>query len=917
MNSFRSFVANFTAALILFQSSLPAFAHHPPYPDDVAFTVRVTNRIPLEGWIDSRVGVSNTKDPQTLALHTLRATVVQDLLETRKGLKALLGGTTRLTALHRSERVKSKSPDDRTFEVPSEITDLFGSETLGKKGVLEPTDSSVAKAIDWLHSSASETESTFDADTRRKLSLGLAVTSIAIVRLDTLIRFLDIDYFKDSNVAEALSREVVSPAFEARNGPGQRTENTDFAGFSKRSIGHWRARIGYERLVMTLRVQRENLLDRYHLLAYADTRTRWLIKPTRAEAPLYQRIYDVLEEKFGFPDASLALKPVSAKLPKDIEELTLPDTFDRLLFARLDAIRKSPGVDAFAQQLLVPLNDSIDSALIGALRANTERLRSLGKAGSAVVKAKTEWGRLASMDEVWSSAAAQFDYLDPQIQFEKQKQAIQTELQRQDKNAKIIKYSVYAGAVGLGVVGIVGSLGTAAPVLGLGARWWFVSSGVGVTGRSVVDYSDAHAQYRFLETLYTGSAKSGTHASTAAAYQLTAEQFAFLASSVVVLMCDAAIFTMLSKASVIRPPGAKAPRVSLTPGALTATRNAIAKAVERVEYFVPYGRGFIFSLKRLARMNAAPRAQRLMSLDDALTQGALELNTSKSSLLTKLKAHPVMNNLVTRYRNRIQADPTLFATMRREMIVSAVADLVGEVTARGDHFADELDEVGKNLVMSVILGAAITLNASPVRAAVQAKPTLFAHLNDRTFVRSLPEDALTDGFSALRRGAVSNFKFGLSAMAIASGGTELLAWAHDPSEYNAREGLESMFWNTLYSGTFIGVSSSFRFGAMQSINSRITEALDGNPKLMIRLRGLGSSGGRTLTVDPASALPWGVSFINNAFGAWHFTKIARWIGIQGEPKLQDDLQSAYIRVDEADHPSESDASSAYLFDFLE
>ena len=127
---FKQAVANSLIGLILLNAASWAPAAMANESKVTHLTYDFSLGIPNEGAIDLYHNAYTTKDPVSNSLYVLRNSAVEDLLNTRRSLKVLLGGTERL------RRVSGKY--DLSFDVPGGVVDLYLLGRLGAQNSATP-----------------------------------------------------------------------------------------------------------------------------------------------------------------------------------------------------------------------------------------------------------------------------------------------------------------------------------------------------------------------------------------------------------------------------------------------------------------------------------------------------------------------------------------------------------------------------------------------------------------------------------------------------------------------------------------------------------------------------------------------------------------------------------------------------------
>lgn len=284
--------------------------------------------IPDHGVIDLYHNASMARDRISNSLYLLRNTAVEDLLNTRRSLKTLIGGTARL-------REVSNNPS-LGFDVPGGIVDLYllgrlGGDTAASSdensvsgpdssaapsasgaqthGIDTETVPEIANAIHWIGGH----EPGYDENLRARLILGLAYVSAQLTQFDQQLKFIQDDYWLDQGVSQQFFHEEIEPIEQAQATGGSGMVGVDSATFNT-AKGLWLTHHRMKDVINVLAGHREYLLDRYHLLGVeVDGK------------PLYKQIYQAMQGS-GFPAADLVQPAVEQRLAPGEEPIPLPSS---------------------------------------------------------------------------------------------------------------------------------------------------------------------------------------------------------------------------------------------------------------------------------------------------------------------------------------------------------------------------------------------------------------------------------------------------------------------------------------------------------------------------------------------------------------------------------------------------------------
>jgi hypothetical protein len=342
-------------------------------------TLQVSLGIPYQGTIDARHNALDGRDRVANSLYLLRNTTVEDLLNTRRSLKILMGGTEHVRRVTRDETLG--------FAVPGTISDLY----------LHGSEAPLAPVIRWLN----RVEPQYDAELRGRLLTGLMGVSAQLVTYDQQIKFIERDFWEVPEIKNQFEREVFAKTREllTRMNNVKRVMDIDQAYANAQRA--WLKQHKMTDQLSTLAGLREHLLDRYHLLGIE-----------KGGKLLYERIYAVME-KHGFPEAKLVQPPVSRKLPQGTDPIELPTGFEAAIEGSLQNLAAdASGELRFMAKIAPEANQAIDEALLESLRANTGRLIELGSEADYSGSRSSPLLALARYEDLWNTTLSKYSYLE-------------------------------------------------------------------------------------------------------------------------------------------------------------------------------------------------------------------------------------------------------------------------------------------------------------------------------------------------------------------------------------------------------------------------------------------------------------------------------------------------------------------------
>lgn len=874
-NAMQHFVFQKALALsiissLVLQSSVPALADPATRTEAYASPkISVASEVPDQGNLDAYHNVFRDGDAVSNTLYSLRNTAVEDLLNTRKALKILIGGTHRARSVSRDDSV--------SFEVPASVNRLYHPQmSLPASALAAPSPlNQTVRAINWL---ANE-EPRDNPGLRQRLLTSLIHVSALLAKYDQQIKFIQKDFFQHPALSSQIFEQETLPLFRAALGRSQAEPNLE--NIARQARRNWMSKHGVDETIAELRGQREYLLNRYHLLSLKLDKI-----------PLYQEIYLALMKE-GFPDANLVQKPVSTTLPQG--PVPLPTEFETLLNSALDRLAGTelPAEGAaLHQRLEKELAPKLDLALIETLRTNSEFLHRLAEKPHHGSERKSPLLELAKDELLWKTAEAKYAYLVQagHLDMPEAKKRILQHLSEVETTDRRIRYTVYGAGLGLGVVGLVASAGTGAAALGIGAQAWLLGSGLVTTAQASVDYFNSRDVARASRGKFLGGSRFGS-ASQMIEDQLVSEQnYRAMVMGLVGLGADFALIGLLSKSRALVTVGGKT-YVALPKIEAQAIRAQLAKLARRAEVLSPAGKILLELVKRTIEVRVAPGTFRM--LEEAIPITARAMGLTSKEVARRLEANPIVGALIQGYRDRVAADPAFLQALLREQGVSVITGVVGEYSARGDRmFNEEAGYASANLIMGELATASIVWIVSPT-ASGRAKAAATASIQNIFDAKTVKQ-----GAEVFVDKAIPNFLVGYSINAAVAGGLKTLEIQNSDrpwDESSIRDLGAFALAQALYGGTFSAVSSNLRFQAASALRTRIIE-----PRL-----------GQSPT---AKLILTGVSYSNNIIGGWHYVKIAKAIGV--EPTIPQEAaypetEGVYLHID-----TQGPSSEAGLLEFL-
>jgi hypothetical protein len=880
--------------------------------------------VPYHGALDAYHNAYMSRDRISNSLYALRNTAVEDLLNTRRALKALIGGTARLHAMPGGK--------DLGFEVPGGVTNLYllgdlqttarpsrsessdFADTISSHGIDQNTLPEIADTIRWIATQ----EPDYNEALRTRLLLGLAYVSAQLTKFDQQLKFIETDFWKDPDIAYQYHREEIQPVLQAQTqgaAAGGGSAPSDLTNSHRQQIKrNWYERHQMIDVVSALAGHREYLMDRYHLLGVEIN-----------GKPLYQVLYAAMEKQ-GFPSAGLK-QPVSEhRLPGGSDPIPLPDVFEKAVNAAFDRNTAADSQGNFLSELYRVGNPRIDDALLQSLRANSDRLEALTSEIHYDGSRSSKLLELARYEDLWAATLDKYGYLSGIIDLQGGHDEIASYFKRRDKTAKHVKWVVYGVGIGIGIAATVFSFGTAAEagaLLGVPLRAWLIGSATITSGQAYIDYVDSSESAKVAQGLFLGTAHVGSYSEMTGALELKKQDFHFLLASLIMLGVEARVLSLLAKARPIIVAGGRMV-VRLTKEELKILRQAVINVTQRAEIMAPMGRALISAVRNLSQL-ATGGVDVFMGAEAAIPMLARELKVAPSVILAKLESNAVVGNLFkgARLRNevsKIMARPSFFRTLLQQQAISMSVGIVTEAAARGKAmFGDELPDFLNDMAQGALVTFALVYIGSPTVAAGHAAEVAAA----RERIGMGPARIRTEGgffqensFGKLMKQGGQNMIVGLAVNGTTTGVSELVQYIGDRGNPNARSGADhakSAALNAGYGALFMGISSNLRFAGYSWLQNNISRFIKNEPTAKIVLTS--------------------ASVGNNLFGGWSYVKIAKAVGVMRDggstsvsipaggaeaeeldPSITglalEDLGGAYFRV-------EGDSTAAdYMFDFL-
>ncbi len=832
--------------------------------------ITLSFEVPFGGDLDRFHNPLTTRNPVANTLYAYRNAAVEDLLNTRKALKLLIGGEAGLRPIDGAAGL--------TFSAPSSVTRLYLSGDIRLHRDIDPTlgawsaeydqlpprsseaqyTDEFAASIQWLGSS-SPANRVNTVDVHRRLALGLAQASALLTKYDQQIRFIENDWWAHRPInSEFYQTEMAEMDRAMAQGGSDEGAEVHY----ERLKGAFLHRHGMDEPLALLHGHREFLIQRYHLLVI-DVDGQ----------PLYKKIYADMERS-GFPNHETAQRPLMDHLPPGTEPIPLPTEFEEQVTAQLTRLAENSSI---AQALARKINPTIDRALVSSLRSNTERLNELCQDVHFMGSMSSTLLDLARHEEIRDAAREKYGYLAGPIDFHNGEEQILQYLAASDRTTQRLQYAGYAAGIGLGVAALVASQGTAGLFLGVGARSWLFGSMLFSTAMSGLNYVDARDVAHAANGMFFGGTLYGSAAAARESLLIAQDQYRMLIASLV--LCGFELHQIQAVARLVPLfQRATQPFAALSRNQVTGLRSALSRVAAQVESLVPAGRALISYLQRSLDLVAGNPT--LLNFEQAIPMVATELRLTAAQARARLLTIPRLGPLLQNAGGRVSAVPAIWVKVARDLTVNGIMNVIAQREARGDRFMDEFGNV------------ALTFATSTITTGI------LSYLGNSINIRGRPSAEVSRRLHAI---SARNFWVGVGVHGISTSIAEALDEFHHPGIRTVDDRLQTVAARALFGGIFMATSGTLRSG----ISRRLEESLE------TRLR----STSVQLIMLPISAM-------NNGFGSWHFVKIASAIGVEApagsrtssdleeaEPELVD-LGGAYARID--DDP----ATAAYMFDFV-
>jgi len=882
------------AALVTSLASQPVLSTHAlaNAKSETEATLNVSFDIPEGGQIDMYHSITTHRDNLSNAMYVLRNTTVEDLLNTRRGLKILLGGT---------ERGRKVSGDPQlTFAAPGGVIDLFMLGGLGREysqnepkplvqapshGIDDDGVPGIAGPVNWLSSQ----EPAFDPALRLQMVRGLIYISAQLSKIDQALKYFQKDFWDNSKIADEFYLQQVEKLKKESLEQGKEAPLLILTDHLKQE---WMDEHGMTDTLAALAGQREYLLDRYHLLAIEVDKV-----------PLYQHIYDALE-KVSFPDNAMVQKVTVEHLPPGIEPIPFATEFESQVDQQLERMGQADGAQMVEESAYF-VDSKIDKALLISLKNNTEKLEELTR-DTDFTGAGSPMADLAQYDDLWDVAQKRYGYLAGMINFKEARESSKKYIKAVEDSKAKLRYTAYGVGIGLGIVGTIATMGTGAEVvaLGLTAKQILFGASLVTTAQAGFDYVDSKKSATLARGLYLGSAKNGSYKLTKETQIVSEESYQYLIVNLVMLGCQLPLVSALSKGRAILTNG-KNTFVALHEPEIQMIREAIAKVAPRAQALAPLGKALLATARNLLGQQAM--FNEMVTLNQAVIRVAAQLKTTPAKIYEVLKKTPIVNKLITGWEERVMVTPDFLASMIREQGASFTVGMVAEYMARGDNLPNELNWVALDTFTSAVLTAGLVWWDAKTPASIKL---------------NLPRHMFDKGLSPLQRATIfgkrfrNNFIMGWGVHLPTDLAINAYQHAKNPDEKSLGDRLEYIGKSGLLSSILLGVSSNIRFQGMSKLEDVLLARMKNDP-------------------NKAKIILYSSSLANNLFGNYTYIMAAKATGVQSSaPMLEatDEAEDLYERELAKDPDAqkygfkpvsgafikleqENDAA-AYLLDFL-
>jgi hypothetical protein len=856
-----------------------------PAPLLAAPRITLSFGMPYGGRLDRFHAPYSSRDPVANSLYALRNVAVEDLLNTRKALKILIGGRSRLRT--------APGADGLDFSVPASVQRLYVTGAIHQARDLDPTlgwDTSEYGSSEGRSADSTESENEFGSSIhwlgtssvryvpaiRQRLAAGLVHASALLMKYDQQIRFIETDWWRNPTISRLFAQASGIATREDTSRLSSAVAGVDTGPLgsvvAERKAQYMRAH-GMDRELAVLRNQREYLLNRFHLLQMElDGRS------------LYELIYDSLE-RHGFPSSETVQDPETLALPEGNSPFPVPREFDDAIDSQLNYLASTEGrsdTSAIAREI----NPYITRALVQALRRNTQRLEELCSEINYVGSMGSPLLELAQFEELWAAAREKYGYMAGPIDFHTGEQMLRSYLAAQGRAARVRTYAAWAGAVGLSVAVLISTGGVASALASVGvsveslaggalfgitASQWVWGSALLTTGMTYSNYVQASRTADSLNGMFYGGTRYGSAAATRDATLMAAERYHFFILSLVLSGVDLFRIRELSRLVPLYDRASQT-FVAITRPHMDALSRAVQAAGARIRAFVPAGMAMLSYIRGV--MEAATASPALIGFEQALPIIAAQLRLTPQAARARMLAVPHLGPILTNWGTRVFAPSNVWTKVARDLTVTGMMNIYGQIQARGDRFTDELGNVALNFATSMTTTAVLSFFANSIN--IRGQPT--AEVAER-----------------LHQAARTNFWVGIGVNAAAGTVSEVLDEFENPDRRTYSQRRDAVLARSIYGGVFMSLSG----GPRAALSRRLEEAIAAR---------------FSQPVTQMIMLP--ISAANNGFGSWHFVKLAQIVGAEAPltgrapTERVEDLGNAYVRFED---PA---GAEAYMFDFL-
>jgi hypothetical protein len=803
--------------------------------------------------------------PAEAGLYAVRNVLVEDLLRTRAGLRALLNRPAADFVAPPALRELYLDPSDSGVEL-SAVTDLVRElERAGRPGASRAT---------W-----------------EKLAAGLLFYSAQVVQAERVLRFIGRDWYADPRVRDAFRAEVLLPhrASFARI-PHEQRRHVDLDEEAKKL---WIRAHGVDRQMAEWAGLREALLNRYPVLAFR-----------KDGQPLYARLY-AAGRRHGLPDPLAPLRAESPGLPaagRDIS-ITVEQIEDgmrpvRAIVASAD-VAQYPGADpALAPAVLRDTGALIAESLAQALAANTELLERLA--------AEPHWRgdedalifRAADHEALWREARRRYGYLGAFIDFDRAEREVRgrhAELRARRQKVELALWGTGAalalatGGAALGAEGVL--LGLSAETVGFAASGFFAASSLYayLDRREVAEIARAMFRAQHVRPLVS---PAEAHDAEVRAD----DEFREMLISAAMMAFMPTLGALMRSSEALVAQGAERGRrlVRSSRSAMDSLRARLARMGEgEIRFATPGGAAERARLRRAAGLKD-PAGSRI-SLEQAVAETARAEGVTPASVWARLGDLPGIERFRRAWNAKQAATGGQF---RKFLIAEEIAGLC--VDTAGDYFGREWDwgKWAEHVITGAVANFLIVWRFTGLRRIeLPSSPTRI----DR--IRRV--DAM------FRQASVGLYTSGL----MAGGGTTAVkeAWKHfqDPESNTWSQSARQIATNGAIWASYMGVSSAVRYQfVVGPINERIGMKLAQRAE-RLRHAGLPADRGAQKLLEQTAI--WPVSLLNGFFGSWMYVEAVEAVAGSADAETAQEIRREGGLWIAAERPA---AGAAEVFDFL-